>query len=304
MKIEQMRKSRFVLFQKKITIPFRGGLLPANRGNTSARTGSSPPLNGVFLRCVIFLILILAFISLSSAQTSARDVQMKTLTVEEFQKRFAEIKKQGWVKTKRKGNTGIGQTLEQLLQLEENNFALPDLGFAELKSHRIGSSSMVTLFTFDRKAWKMNPLDAVRKYGTKDKNGRLGLFFTLSFTPNESRLFLRVENKTVSVCHTSGEILAEWNTETLSQKFKEKMPSLVFVHAESEMREGVEWFKYERAELLTEPSSEKFLEQIKKGNVVIDLRLHDKGTSARNHGTAFRTREDNLSSLFKNVREL
>jgi hypothetical protein len=256
------------------------------------------------MRIFVALVFFLAFISPSSAQTSSPPPKMKSLTVEEFQKRFAEIKKQGWVKTKRKGNTGIGQTLEQLLQLEENNFALPDLGFAELKSHRIGSSSMVTLFTFDRKAWKMNPLDAIRKYGTKDKNGRLGLYFTLFFTPNESGLFLRVENKTISACHTSGAVLAEWNTEVLSQQFKKKMPSLVFVHAESEMREGVEWFKYERAELLTEPSGEKFLEQIKKGNVVIDLRLHDRGTSARNHGTAFRTQDDNLSSLFKNVREL
>lgn len=254
--------------------------------------------------CVVS-ILVLALISFSSAQTFSRSLRMKTLTIEEFQTRFAEIKKQGWVKTKRKGNTGIGQTLEQLLELEENNFSLPDLGFAELKTHRIGSSSMITLFTFDKKAWKIDTLEAVRKYGTKNKNGRLGLYFTLSFIPNQSGLFLKIENKSISVCHTSGEVLVQWNTETLLQQFKGKMPSLVFVHAQSEMRDGVEWFKYERAELLTEPSTEQFLEQIKKGNIVVDLRLHDRGSSsARNHGTAFRTREDTLSSLFKNLREL
>jgi hypothetical protein len=76
-------------------------------------------------------------------------------------------------------------------------------------------------------------------------------------------------------------------------------------YAKSEMRDGnVEWFKYERAQLLTEPSPEKFLEQLKLGNVTVDLRLHDRGTSARNHGTGFRTREDNIPLLFKRVVEL
>lgn len=114
-------------------------------------------------------------------------------TLAGFKKSFAKIKNAGWIRSKRKGPTGIGQTLEQLLGLDENNIALPDLGRVELKAHRIGSSSMITLFTFNRKAWKMKPLDAVRKYGTLDGKGRLGLYFTMSRTPNSMGLFLHVE---------------------------------------------------------------------------------------------------------------
>ncbi|MGI8542366.1 MAG: MvaI/BcnI family restriction endonuclease, partial [Aridibacter sp.] len=87
------------------------------------------------------------------------------MNIEEFSERFEQIKNLGWVKSMRRGPTGIGQTLEQLLGLEENNIALPDLHEVELKSHRIGSTSMITLFTFNRKAWKMKPLEAIRKYG-------------------------------------------------------------------------------------------------------------------------------------------
>ena len=228
----------------------------------------------------------------------------KRLTLSEFKKAFAKIKKQGWIQTKRKGPTGIGQTLEQLLGLTENNIALPDLGRVELKAHRIGSSSMITLFTFNRKAWKMKPLDAVRKYGTPDENNRLGLYFTMSRTPNSMGLFLHIESNAISVRHISGETIAEWQLEALAERFMQKIPGLVLVSAFSEMRGDVEWFKFERAQLLTETTPEIIRNQISTGNILVDLRLHDKGTSARNHGTGFRAYEDKLLLLFKNIKDL
>lgn len=76
--------------------------------------------------------------------------KQRQLTLEGFQKKFAQVRKKGWIASKRKGPTGVGQTLEHYLAMKENNIALPDLGTVELKAHRIGSSSMITLFTFNR----------------------------------------------------------------------------------------------------------------------------------------------------------
>ncbi len=228
----------------------------------------------------------------------------KQLTIEKFKTKFAQIKEKGWFKSKRKGPTGIGQTLEQLLGIKENNVALPDLGTVELKAHRIGSSSMITLFTFNKKAWKMNPLDAIKKYGTKDEHGRLGMYFTMARTPNSMGLFLNVDDATISVRHVSGEVVAEWQLETLAQRFMQKTPGLVFVSAFSEMRGDTEWFKYDRAQVLTETSPGIIHNQLISGNILVDLRLHDKGTAARNHGTGFRATEDKLTLLFKNIKEL
>ncbi len=226
------------------------------------------------------------------------------MTLSEFSKAFAKIKKAGWVQSKRKGPTGIGQTLEQLLGLGENNIALPDLGKVELKAHRIGSSSMISLFTFNRKVWKMKPLDAVKKYGTPDANGRLGLYFTMSRTPNSMGLFLHIEANNISVRHISGEIIAEWQLAKLTERFMQKLPGLILVSAFSEMRGDIEWFKFDRAQLLTKTSPEIINNQILAGSILVDLRLHDQITSARNHGTGFRAREDKLLFLFKNVRDL
>lgn len=226
------------------------------------------------------------------------------MTLLEFERAFARIKSEGWIKSRRRGPTGVGQTLEQVLGLRENNIALPDLGTVELKAHRIESASLITLFTFNRKVWQMKPLDAIRQYGTPDENGRLGLYYTMSRTPNSMGLFLHVEQDSISVRHISGAVIAEWQIEALAARFMSKLPGLVFVSAFSERRGGIEWFKFTRAQLLTGTSPEIIRSQLLEGNIQVDLRLHDAGTMARNHGTGFRAREDKLTLLFKNVKEL
>jgi hypothetical protein len=226
------------------------------------------------------------------------------MTLNEFVKAFGELKAKGWVKSERRGPTGIGHTLEKLIGLRENNIAYPDLGTIELKAHRINSNSMITLFTFNRKVWKMKPLEAIKKYGTRDGNGRLGLYFTMSRTPNSKGLFLHIESETISVRHVSGEIVAEWQLEILAERFTKKIPALILVSAFSEMRGDDEWFKFDRAQLLKGTSADIIRSQILAGNILVDLRLHEKITSARNHGTGFRAHEDKLPLLFKTVEDL
>lgn len=226
------------------------------------------------------------------------------MTLNEFTKVFTKLKAKGWVQSERRGPTGIGHTLEKLLDLPENNIALPDLGEIELKAHRVNSSSMITLFTFNRKVWKMRPLDAIKQYGTPDENGRLGLYFTMSRTPNSSGLFLHIEAETISVRHISGQIVAEWQLQILAERFAKKIPALIFVSAFSEMRGDVEWFKFDRAQLLAGTSADIIHNQIRAGNILVDLRLHDNITSARNHGTGFRAHEDKITLLFQTVRDL
>jgi hypothetical protein len=44
--------------------------------------------------------------------------------------------------------------------------------------------------------------------------------------------------------------------------------------------------------------------QFREEHIVVDLRLHDKGTMARNHGTGFRAYENNLPFLFNEIRDI
>ncbi|MCA6072532.1 MAG: MvaI/BcnI family restriction endonuclease [Endomicrobium sp.] len=49
------------------------------------------------------------------------------MTIKEFVVKFKQIKKMGFIPTKRNGTTGIGYTLETLLGITENNIANPDI---------------------------------------------------------------------------------------------------------------------------------------------------------------------------------
>ena len=228
----------------------------------------------------------------------------RSMDIEEFKARFDKVRHQGFIRSDRFGPTGIGHTLENALGLKENNIPLPDLGEVELKAHRDDVASLLTLFTFNRKAWVMNPLAAVRKYGTLDKYGRKGLYFTMNTTPNSSGLFLMINDDNVWVQHTSGETLVKWEINVLAAQFHKKVPALILVSARTEDRGGVEYFHYYRARLLTGTSPQLIANQLRYGNMVIDLRLHDQGTMARNHGTGFRAPLGRLPELFSKVEEL
>ncbi len=227
------------------------------------------------------------------------------MTIKEFTQKLKKIKKQGYIPTKRQGPTGVGYTLEELLGMEENNIALPDLARAELKTHRDGSGSMITLFTFNNKVWQIDPIEAVRKYGSDDKNGRRGLCYTMSLKPNSAGLFLDIGDKEIGIRHISGEKIAVWRLEQLEERFEQKIPALILVHAFSEERDGREYFHYDRASLLRGTSPSILKNQFKEEHLLVDVRMHDKGTKGtRNHGTAFRVKEDKLPFLFERVTDL
>lgn len=126
----------------------------------------------------------------------------------------------------------------------------------------------------------------------------------MSRVPNSVGLFLYIERDSISVRHISGDVIAEWKISALAERFIRKIPSLIIVYAFSEMRGDNEWFRFSRAQLLQGTSAHIIHEQILSGNILIDLRLHDKITSARNHGTGFRAYVENMTSLFKNIVEL
>lgn len=222
----------------------------------------------------------------------------------EFRVKFKEIREHGFYQSIRRGPTGVGHTLEHYLGLTENNIAVPDLGEVELKAHRDNSASLITLFTFNRKAWIMNPLLAIRAYGTLDRNGRLGLYFNMSTQPSSTGLFLTITDETITIQHTSGEVIASWLTTDLSDQFHRKMPSLLLVSARTELRGDVEYFNYYRARLLTGTSPTLIADQIRRGHIIINLRLFDKVTRARNHGTGFRAYERSLDQIFTMVETL
>ncbi len=126
----------------------------------------------------------------------------------------------------------------------------------------------------------------------------------MSLTPNSAGLFLTVNEKEISVQHTSGEVIATWQLTNLAERFTKKFPALLFISAHTEERAGREYFHYYRAQLMMGTSPELLSDLFRTGILFVDLRLHDKKTRARNHGTGFRTYEDKFPLLFKQIRDI
>lgn len=228
-----------------------------------------------------------------------------TITIDKIKIKLSKIKALGYVKSLRKGATGIGYTLETLLEITENNISSPDLGDIELKAQRENHKGMTTLFTFNNKAWRMNPLEAIKKYGSKDKDGRLGMYYTMSMKPNSAGLFLTVDGTSISVRHIEGNIITVWQLAEIEKRFKAKVKNVLLVKAKVEERDGIEYFLFDRARLLSGGTTQSILKnQFENEQLLVDLRLHDKGTMARNHGTGFRVYENNLESLYEKVEEV
>ena len=217
-----------------------------------------------------------------------------------LREKLSEIKQKEYVVSLRKGNTGIGYTLETLLELKENNLITPDFGEIELKSQRNGASNRVTMFTFNRGVWKIKQRALIEKYGYVDTNGRPSLYCTVNNTPNNLGLYLKVEEDIIRLYHVDNTHIAQWPGAAVIDRFRKKMPALIVVLAETRVNSNQrEEFLYNKADFLTDPNEDNFLDLIRKGIVIVDVRMHLRhNNSVRNHGTSFRIEERFLNLCF------
>ena len=226
------------------------------------------------------------------------------MDISELKDKLSEINQMGYVVSKRKGNTGIGYTLETLLGLKENNLKTPDFENIELKSQRKGASNPVTMFTFNKGVWKIKQRELIEKYGYIDTNNRLSLYCKVNSRPNNQGLSMKVEKENVRLYHLNGNLIAEWPGERLIDTFREKMPALVVVNADTRINsDEKEEFWFNEAFYLTQPNEDNLLDLIRQDIIIVDVRMHLKENKAvRNHGTGFRIDERFLNLCF-NSRE-
>lgn len=93
---------------------------------------------------------------------------MKIYTKEELIIELKKIRDLGFVLNARHGNHGgIGNTLEDLLGIEENNLPIPNAAEWELKTQRLGTTSLVTLLHSEPspQALRFVPQIFLLKYG-------------------------------------------------------------------------------------------------------------------------------------------
>lgn len=224
-------------------------------------------------------------------------------TISEVQRRLQELKDMGYVPSLRRGATGIGYTLEHYLGVGETNIQVPDLGGrVELKAVRRNSKSMITMFTFNRGAWKIKQSDVIKRYGYISDDGREALYCSLwANTANSLGFSVDVDKSSniLRLMHGTVEI-ASWSIYRLVGALLYKLGKVLLVIADSwKEPESIEEFCFNEAYLLDNPSEENFVDAIENSRVCLDIRMHinDRG-KVRNHGTGFRAMEKDLYLFF------
>ena len=99
-------------------------------------------------------------------------MDIKIYTKESLIEEFHKIAAMGWVPNARPGNSGgVGNTLEDLLGIEENNLPIPNAAEWELKAQRKNTRSLTTLFHIEPspRALKFVPEIVLKKYGWRHK---------------------------------------------------------------------------------------------------------------------------------------
>lgn len=234
-------------------------------------------------------------------------------TLDDFTREFRKITQMGWIRTHRGGPTGIGKTLEDLLGIPENNYDEPDFGDYELKSCRIDSNSMLTLFTrAPEPVGKANTYLRM-KYGYVSDaydNDELVLHSTLSavrFTKvADTGHSLKVTCKEDGIYIESEEGLENiyWSRGALKNAFEKKYKNkMVYVKAHNRGSGSTEEFRFVEAYELSGFDYNSFVSLLEKGTIYVDLRIGQyhsgkmKGKT-HDHGTGFRIKESDQPLLF------
>ncbi len=262
---------------------------------------------------------------------------MNIYTKEKLIEKFKEIADLGWIENSRYGNHGgIGNTLEDLLGIEENNLPIPNAAEWELKTQRKNTSSLTTLFHSEPspRAIKFVPSILLPKYGWKHQNAgnkypRNEMSFRqtihgLSYSDRGFTVIIDRKNKKVLISFNSkkvderhkdwlnntrknvglGELNPQpyWGFDDLKHKAGTKLLNTFYVQADikKDKKNKKEYYHYNKVLMLQKFNFDGFLKCLQKGNILVDF----DARTGHNHGTKFRLRQNHFPDLYGKITEI
>lgn len=244
--------------------------------------------------------------------------------------KLKEISAMGFVPNARVGNVGgIGNTLEDLLGIKENNLPIPNAAEWELKTQRLNSTSLTTLFHIEPspRALRFVPQALLPNFGWAHKedgkkypkgemsyrqtihgNSRSDRGFKVIIDRKEHKILISFDSKSVDTRHKDwlasvkkrtglGELNPQpyWGFKDLENKAGTKLLNAFYVQAEVKIDSKNEYYHYMSVMMLEKFSFERFLKALKEGNILVDF----DARTGHNHGTKFRMRQNCLPMLYE-----
>lgn len=255
-----------------------------------------------------------------------------TYTKQSLIDKLRKIAATGWIPNARHGNHGgIGNTLEDLLDIKENNLPIPNAAEWELKAQRLNTPSLTTLFHLEPspRAIRFVPQILLPKYGwaqegagikypknemsfrqTIHGQSRSDRGFMVIIDRKQKKVLISFNTKSVDPRHeewlksvkkrvSDGELDPQpyWGFDDLRHKAGTKLLNSFYVQAEVKKEKGKEFYKYNKVLMLQKFSFDGFLKAIEEAKILIDF----DARTGHNHGTKFRLRQNHLPMLYKEI---
>ena len=235
--------------------------------------------------------------------------------------KFDEVKRKGWVKSLRKGSTGVGYTFESLLGKGEDTLVCPDFNGIEIKTHRKYSKSCICLFNYNPIGESSYELMRIyNNYGyrsTKNKDIKvlntsvycewikdvgINYKFSLKVDSVQKKVFLLVFDRIGNFIEKK----AYWDFSTLREKLYSKMEYLAYIEASSKFIDGIEYFKYSSIKFYKLKGFDVFLDLLSRGKIRVTFKVGvytsgPKCGEINSHGTSFDINSSDLCLLYDSV---
>lgn len=235
-----------------------------------------------------------------------------------LKEKLDKIKNLWWIECKNKNKSVTGKTLENLLEINPDNFEIPDYNTIEIKSKVSKRENYIDLFCATPDSYVLETKRLYDKYSYLDSNNYKILNFVLYgefLKPinNEYSAKLRIDYKNkkviMEIYNKDNELidnLSSWSFELLEEKLCRKLNYVCLVEGDKKFSHNVLYVKYDKYKFYKLKKFSNFIQLLKRGQVRISFTLGvyksgSKSGKMHDHGTQFSIRKENVKLLFDEI---
>ena len=239
-----------------------------------------------------------------------------------FKELFEQTKKKGWIKSLRKGDTGVGYTFEKAIGKDEENLPIADYGSIEIKTTRKHSNKRIHLFCAVPDGDYLFPIKRIHeKLGYPDKQRPEFKVFQMGFNGKDysnigyykkgiikvNRKEKKVDFIVVNSNNKSIDINVSWSFQLLYQRLYLKLKKLAYITADTKFIDWNEYFYYYDLRLFKLKDFTTFLNLIESGDIEIRFSIGVFKSGKRegqihDRGTVFSINKENITKLFTEIK--